>query len=269
MELKFDKQSFWKRLKSMLKVDFRRMFTMNLFYIMLGIAFVVPVLILVMTTMMDGTTSVNPSTGVETTIEGFDNVWQIIGTISSSSSDPQAMMGLTTMCNINMMFFMAAVLVCIFVSDDFRSGYSKNLFTVRSVKSDYVISKTLVSFVTCASLLIAFFIGAMLGGKIAGLPFDLEGVKATNILMCMLAKVFLVLVFVSIYLVMSVVGKQKLWMSMLLALGTSMLLFTMVPMITPLDANALNVILCLVGGIIFAIGIGAISNIVLKKSSLV
>lgn len=269
MELKFDKQSFWKRLKSMLKVDFRRMFTMNLFYIMLGIAFVVPVLILVMTTMMDGTTSVNPSTGVETTIEGFDNVWQIIGTISSSSSDPQAMMGLTTMCNINMMFFMAAVLVCIFVSDDFRSGYSKNLFTVRSVKSDYVISKTLVSFVTSASLLIAFFIGAMLGGKIAGLSFDLEGVKATNILMCMLAKVFLVLVFVSIYLVMSVVGKQKLWMSMLLALGASMLLFTMVPMITPLDANALNVILCLVGGIIFAIGIGAISNIVLKKSSLV
>ena len=36
----------------MLKVDFRRMFTTPLFYIMLGISLVVPILILVMTTMM-------------------------------------------------------------------------------------------------------------------------------------------------------------------------------------------------------------------------
>ena len=269
MELKFENQSFYKRLKSMLKIDFRRMFTMNLFYIMLGIAFVIPILILVMTTMMDGTTSVNPSTGVETTIEGFDNVWQIIGNISSTNIDPQAMMSLTSMCNINMMFFMAAVLVCIFVADDFRSGYSKNLFTVRSIKTDYIVSKTMVSFVTSVALIIAFFIGAMLGGKIAGLPFDLEGINPTNIVMCMLAKVFLVLVFVSIFLLMSVIGKQKLWMSLLFALGASMLLFTMVPMITPLDSGVMNVILCLAGGVIFAFGIGAISNIILKKSSLV
>lgn len=63
MDTKFERYTFGKRLKSMLKVDFRRMFGTKLFYIMLGIAVAVPVLILVMTTMMDGSVSVNPQTG--------------------------------------------------------------------------------------------------------------------------------------------------------------------------------------------------------------
>ena len=48
-----------------------------------------------------------------------------------------------------------------------------------------------------------------------------------------------------------------------------MLLFMMVSMITPLNATLLNVILCLAGGAMFAFGLGAISRIVLKKTSLV
>lgn len=43
----------------------------------------------------------------------------------------------------------------------------------------------------------------------------------------------------------------------------------MVPMITPLDSTILNVILCLAGGLLFSFGIGAISNVILKKTSLV
>ena len=59
------------------------------------------------------------------------------------------------------------------------------------------------------------------------------------------------------------------WLSMILSFGASMLLFTMIPMITPLDSNITNVMLCLIGGILFSVGIGAISNTVLKKTSLV
>lgn len=54
-EMKFEHKSFGNRLKSMMKVDFRRMFTSKLFYIMIGVCLIVPILILVMTTMMDGT----------------------------------------------------------------------------------------------------------------------------------------------------------------------------------------------------------------------
>ena len=119
-----------KRLGSMLAVDFRRMFTSRYFYILLGIALVIPVLVLVMTTMMDGSVSVDPNTGVETTVEGFDSVWQAIGALPGASAG--SVMSLTSMCNINLVYFLAAVLVGIFLCDDFRSGYSKNLFAVRS-----------------------------------------------------------------------------------------------------------------------------------------
>lgn len=254
------------RLKSMLKVDFRRMLTTPLFYIMVGSSLVMPILILVMTTLMDGTVTVNPNTGVETVIEGFDNAWQII----ASRSDANMMeMGLTTMVNMNLLYFMSAVFVCLFVAEDFRSGYAKNLFTVHAKKSDYVISKTLAG-ITCGMLMIiAFFIGTLIGGKIAGLPFDLGDLNVGNLIMCMLSKLFLVAVFVPIFLVMSVVGKQRLWLSLVIAMGASMLLFTMIPMICPLDSTIMNVILALAGGTLFSVGIGAISNLILNKTSLV
>lgn len=118
-------------------------------------------------------------------------------------------------------------------------------------------------------MIIAYFLGSLIGGTVSSLSFELINVGITNILMCLSSKVMLVLVFVPIFIVMSVVGKQKTWLSIILALGTSMLLFTMVPMISPLDSTIINVILCLLGGIIFSIGIGCISNIVLKKTSLV
>ena len=113
MKTKFENISFGKRLKSMLKVDFRRLFTTNLFYIMFGVSIVIPILVLVMTTMMDGTVSVNPQTGVETVIEGFDNTWQSIATLSTENSAMS--MDLTSMCNINMLYFLVSILVCMFV----------------------------------------------------------------------------------------------------------------------------------------------------------
>ncbi len=45
-----------KKLSSMLRVDIRRMAATSLFPIMLGISFVMPILILVMTSMVAGTT---------------------------------------------------------------------------------------------------------------------------------------------------------------------------------------------------------------------
>ena len=156
MEINFSKNSFKKRLSSMLGVDLRRMFTSPLFYIMAGVALVMPILILVMTTMMDGTVSVNPQTGVETVIEGFDNVWQIIGAVSGGSTQAMSM-DITSMCNINLIFFIVAVFVCLFVCEDFRSGYAKNLFTVRSKKGDYILSKSIVCLIAGASMIITFF----------------------------------------------------------------------------------------------------------------
>lgn len=267
MEKEFEKYDLKKRLTSMIKVDFRRMFTTSFFYIMIGICFVVPILILVMTTMMDGSITTNPQTGEVTIMQGFENVWQSLGTVSSS--DQTMSMDLVSMCNINLVYFIIAVLACVFVSEDFKSGYSKNLFTVRSKKSDYVISKTLVLFTCGALMLIVYFVGSLIGGAISSLSFELIGINFANIVMCMLSKIFLTAVFVPIFLVMSVVGKQKSWLSMMLSFGTSMLLFTMIPMISPLDSSIINVVLSIAGGVLFSCGLGLISNKVLEKTSLV
>ena len=267
MSVKFENNSFKKRVKSMLGVDFRRMFTSPLFYIMIGVSLVMPILILVMTTMMDGTVSVNPQTGAETVMEGFKNVWQIIGTVSGGEQTMS--MDITSMCNINMMFFIISIFVCLFVGADFSSGYAKNLFTVRSKKNDYVISKSIVCFIAGASMIVAFFIGSMIGGAIAGLPFALEGATALNVVMCMLSKILLVGIFSSIYVLASVFAKQRLWLSLIMAFGIGMLMFMMIPIITPLNSTIVNVLLCLVGSVLFSIGIGFGSKVVLEKSSLV
>ena len=264
--IKFEKVSFGKRVKSMLKVDFRRMFKSKLFYILNACALVVPVLILVMTTMMDGSVSVDTQTGEETVMEGPENTWQNIGTLPGESLGGDEVF---MMCNINMMFMAVAVFVCLFISDDFRSGYAKNLFTVRAKRGEYVFSKTLSGFVCGALMLIAYLVGSILGGAISGLSFDLHGLNAGNIVMCMLAKIFLMLVFVSIFTLISVAAKQKAWLSICGSLGGGMLLFMMVSMITPLGSTIINVALCAAGGALFALGLGAISKVVLKKTSLV
>ena len=265
--IKFEKVSFTGRMKSMLKVDFRRMFKSKLFYILIACALVMPILMTVMMAMMDGSVSKNPQTGEETIMVGPENTWQNIGTLPGG----EAMGGneVFMMCNINMMFMVVAVFICLFISDDFRSGYAKNLFTVRAKKGDYVISKTLAGFVCGALMLVAYFIGTVIVGAISGLSFELHGLNMGNLACCLLAKIFLMLVFVSIFTLISVAAKQKAWLSICGSLGGGMLLFMMVSMITPLGSTVINVILCAASGALFALSLGAISNVILKKTSLV
>ena len=273
MENKFEKVTLFQKIISMLKVDFRRMFTSRFFYIMALIALVVPILILVMTGMMEGMPMTDSQTGKPildqlgnpVLIEGFKSVWQMIGSISGGETSSQAGMDIVSMCNINLVFIMSGVLVCIFIADDFRSGYAKNLFAVRPKKTDYVFSKTVVCCVTSAIFLILFFLGSMLGGAFIDISFELDGFNAVNVVLCMLSKVFLTAVFVAIYTLMAVIAKQRLWLSILLSLGSSMLLFMMIPMITPINSNFINVVLCIAGGVTFAVGLGAISRILLVK----
>lgn len=288
--------NFFYRLKSMLKVDGTRTFTTPLFYIFAGIAFIVPILILVMTTMTGG--SADGSNAAS-----FENVWQIIGAVSTAAAvistgsivgganaggsigagaanSAGAMgagamgagagtMDLTSMCNINLLFFAVAVLVCLFISADFKSGYAKNLFTVRAKKSDYVASKIIICFIASAWLFIAFFFGAMVGGAIAGLSFETNGFTVANVIFCLLTKIFLTPIFISIFTLFSVIAKQKTWLSICLSLGGGMLLFMMIPMLAPLNASLLNALFCLAGSSVFALGLGAISTIVLNKTALV
>ncbi|MBQ9113004.1 MAG: ABC transporter permease [Clostridia bacterium] len=279
--VKFERFYFGKRMNSMLRVDMRRMFRSKLFYIMIAVALLVPIVMTVMLTMMDGQETVNQQTGEVQIMEGPDSVWQSIGTLpsednaESNGADAAGAMGamggmdVMAMCNINMAFMGIAVFVCLFIAEDFRSGYAKNLFTVRAKKGDYVISKTISGFLCGAFMLTAYFIGSLLAGAITSLSFDLHGLTVGNIVMCILAKILLMLVFVPIFVLIGVAAKKKAWLSICGSLGGGMLLFMTVGLITPLSSTVINVALCGAGGAMFAFGLGAISKVILKKTSLV
>ncbi len=271
MEKSFDKNTFSKKIKSMLMVDARRVLTSRFFYIMLAIAIVLPVVILVMTSFMEGTENVNPQTGEVTIMEGFDSVWQMLGALPESeektteTAHAAGGMDLVSMCNINLMFFISAVFVCVFVCDDFRSGYTKNLFAVRASKSDYVLSKTIVCYLASAVMLVCFFIGTLIGGAVSGVSFATEGFHIGNIANCILSKIFLLAVFTSVYLIMSLLAKQRLWLSVLLSFGIGMIFFTMIPMATPLLATPIHTVICVAVGVAVSVGLGALSTLLLRK----
>ena len=130
-------------------------------------------------------------------------------------------------------------------------------------------SKTLLCALAGGAFLIAFFLGSLLGGAVAGLPFTLGAAGVPGLVMCMLAKLLLMGVFSAIAVAVSVIGRQRSWLSILLFLFAGMLLFMIIPMMTPLDAGPMHVLLCLAGGAMFGIGLGAFSNLILKKQDLV
>ena len=234
----------------MLAVDGRRMLTQKLFYIMIACSFVLPILVIVMTTMAGGG-------------ELFTSAWQAIG-----SADGGMSMDLTTMCNINMIFFLAAVFACLFTADDFRSGACKNIFAVRAEKSDYVSAKIAVSFVTGSGMLLAYFAGSMLAARMVGLTFAMEGFSAWNLLLCMISKVLLMAIFAAIYVLMSVIAKRRSWMSLLLSFTVGMFMFMVIPMMTPLNAGLINVIMCLAGAVLFTAAIGSAGRMVLDRTDI-
>ncbi len=275
-EKRIKARSFSDRLCTLFRADGRRMVTTPLFWIMLGIALTVPILVLVMTSMVGGE-------------EGglmFRGTWQIIAQPAGDSMAMMAAMGsamgggsadaaaagamdMTSMMNINLVYFMTAVFVCLFIAEDFRSGYVKNLFTVRERKGDYAASKILIGILAGACFLGAFFVDGVLGGAVAGLSFDLGAAGAGGLVMCMIAKIALLGVFVPIFVTMSVIARPRSWMSILLSLFAGMLLFMMIPMMSPLDAGIMQAGLCLAGGAMFSLGLGAVSTGILKRVSLV
>ena len=231
----------------MLAVDVRRMLTQKLFYIMIACSFVLPILVIVMTTMAGGG-------------ELFTSAWQAIG-----SADGGMSMDLTTMCNINMIFFLAAVFACLFTADDFRSGACKNIFAVRAKKTDYVSAKIAVSFVTGSLMLLAYFAGSMLAARMVGLTFAMEGFAAWNLLLCMISKVLLMAIFAAIYVLMSVIAKRRSWMSLLFSFTVGMFMFMVISLVTPLDANPMHVLLCAAGAVIFCAGLAKVGSQLLQS----
>lgn len=246
----------WARMRSMLKLDFYRLFHTPLLYIMILVSALIPALVLTMV-----------GANEEASAQTFTNVWQVVEMVSGENTG-KGLMDLAVMCNINMVFIFVAIFVSIFVSHDYSSGFIKNIFTVHSKKADYALSKSVAGFFGGACMIVAYIFGALIVGAVTGKSFSLIGANGWNVICCVLSKIFLMGLFVPLYITVSVFFKEKLWLSIIGAFVVGILFYPVAMMSAPLNSSILNFTLCLVGGAAFGIAFGAVATLILNKRDL-
>ena len=193
-ELNFKSPTFFERLKGMLGVDFYRLFHTPMFYIFLGIAAVIPAMIL-------GTMGMeNPQTG-EVTAQLYTNVWHII----AAETPLYVVNNIADYANMNMVFIFGGIMVSIFIGHDYKSGYVKQLFTTHAKKQDYMMSKTIVCAFAMACMCVTYLIGGIAGGLVAGYPFQ---VNVGSLVLAILGKMVMSLGWASLYTFLNIIFRR-------------------------------------------------------------
>ena len=194
-DLHFESPSFTKRLKSMLGVDFYRLFHTPMYYIFLAIAAFIPALIL-------GTGGMeSPQTG-EVSALLYTNVWNAV----AADTPLYVFSHIGEYANMNMVFIFGGIMVSIFIGHDYRSGYVKQLFTTHAKKQDYMMSKSITCAFAMACMCITYLAGAVLAGALTGLDFS---VNFASLLIAILSKVVLSLGWASLYTFLNVVFRKQ------------------------------------------------------------
>ncbi|MBQ8392985.1 MAG: hypothetical protein IJX51_04350 [Clostridia bacterium] len=191
-EMKFESPSFAQRIKSMLGVDFYRLFHTPLFYIFLAIAAIIPVMVSGMTTMTDPNGQ---------TIELYTNAWQII----SAEDSLYVIRGIADYANMNMVFIFGGIMVSIFIGHDYKSGYVKQLFTTHAKKQDYMISKSLTCAFAMACMCIMYLLGGIAGGLFAGYDFS---VNVGSLVIAILGKIIMSLGWASLFTFLNIIFRR-------------------------------------------------------------
>ena len=262
----FETPLFKNRVKSMLKLDFYRLFHTPVFYIMLVIAAIIPAMVLALSVADASPPSSNAAYSTNTTqmdMPVYDNTWQLIESTGGSAvaENPLDFAGFA---NINMLFIFAGLLISIFVAHDYSSGFVKNIFTVHSKKTDYVIAKSAVGVFSGAGMVVTYVLGTVLAGVIAGKAFD---VNVSGLILCLISKTLLMGVFCSLFLSIAVFFREKLWLTIVFTFLFGMMLYPAASVAT-LSSTVVTMLISLVAGIIGAVAIGSVSGYILNHRDL-
>ena len=262
----FESPKFSNRVKSMLKLDFYRLFHTPAFYIMLLIAAIIPAMVLSLSGVDMSPPPSNSTHAVNTpqmSMPEFDNTWQLIESTGGSAvaDNPLDFAGFA---NINMLFIFAGLLMSIFVAHDYSSGFVKNIFTVHSKKIDYVISKSAVGIFSGVGMIITYVFGTVLAGLLTGKAFD---VNVSGLVFCLISKAFLMGIFCSLFLGIAVFFRNRLWLTIIFTFLFGMMLYPAASIAT-LNSTVITMLLTLIVGAIGAVGFGAISSLFLKNRDL-
>ncbi|MBQ4098895.1 MAG: hypothetical protein IJC87_02070 [Clostridia bacterium] len=267
--ISFDSPSFFARLKSMLSVDFYRLFHTPLFYIFLGIAAIIPAMLIGMTAMAGP--NGEPATPL------FTNVWQAI----AADTPIYGFEGIDKYANMNMVFIFGGIMVSIFIGHDYKSGYVKQLFTTHAKKEDYLISKSLTCAFAMASMCIAYIIGSIVAGLFTQTSFS---VNVYNLVCAVLGKMFMSLGWASLYTFLNVIFRRYFGISIASSFffGTGILVIGVGSIIgnTPvlnlflygssvfacLSSGFVNVLICFIASVSWAVVYNVVGSLVLYRS---
>jgi len=229
-ELKFESPSFFERLKGMLGVDFYRLFHTPLFYIFLGIAAIIPAMILSMTTIE--------------TAEGakplYENTWQVV-----AAFDPLYVVNdIGEYANMNMVFIFGGIMISIFIGHDYKSGYVKQLFTTHAKKQDYMMSKSIVGAFSMACMCITYLIGGVTAGLLVSADMS---INAGSLIIAIVSKMIMSLGWASLYTFLNVIFRRYFGISIASSFffGTGILVIGAASIIknTAIPASILNLFL--------------------------
>ena len=273
-ELKFKNPTFIQRLRGMLGVDFYRLFHTPLFYIFLGIAAIIPAMIL-------GTGGMeNPQTG-EVSAQLYTNVWHII----AAESPLYVINNIGEYANMNMVFIFGGIMVSIFIGHDYKSGYVKQIFTTHAKKQDYMMSKTISCAFAMACMCVTYLLGAVTAGLLTGLDMT---VNVGSLLIAILGKMVMSLGWASLYTFLNVIFRRYFGISVAssfffgtgiliigaaaivesLALPTSFLnLFLYGSSVNAcLSSNMVTLLTCIVVSVVWAVIYNIVGSLILSKS---
>ena len=192
-ELKFESPSFGKRLKGMLGVDFYRLFHTPLYYIFLAIAALIPALII-------GTSGMENPDGTAAAAL-YTNVWNAI----AADTPLYSFSHMGEYANMNMVFIFGGIMVSIFIGNDYRSGYVKQLFTTHAKKQDYMLSKTITCAFAMACMCVTYLLGAIGSGLLVGMSFEAD---MGGVILAFVSKMVMSLGWASLYTFLNVIFRK-------------------------------------------------------------
>ncbi|MBQ8080428.1 MAG: hypothetical protein IJ240_00865 [Clostridia bacterium] len=265
----FESPTLTKRLKSMLGVDFYRLFHTPMFYIFLAIAAIIPGMLSSMG-MMSG-----PNGAAAAPL--FTNAWNIV----AADSPLYVVHDIGEYANMNMVFIFGGIMVSIFIGHDYRSGYVKQLFTTHSHKSEYMISKSLVCAFAMVCMCATYLLGGIAGGLFAGMEFR---ANYFSLLLAILGKAVMSLGWASLYTFLNVIFRRQFGVS----ITSSFILGTGIPIIgaaallgnSPalniflygssvnacLSSNLVTLLTCIAVSAIWAVIYNSLGTLVLNRS---
>ena len=267
-QLKFNSPSFGKRLKGMLGVDFYRLFHTPLFYIFLGVAAIIPAMILGMTSMENAQGVIEPL---------YTNTWQVI----AAQGPLYVVSNIAEYANMNMVFIFGGIMVSIFIGHDYKSGYVKQLFTTHPQKQDYMMSKTIIGAFSMACMCITYLFGTIIAGLFVGASF---AVNIGSLICAILGKIIMSLGWASLYVFLNIIFRKYFAISIASSFffGTGILIVGAAAIVgnssilnvflygssvaACLSSNMLTILVCLVVSVAWSVIYNILGTHILNKS---